>query len=276
MDIRQSPSYARFMSLEGWTADKSEVTYSYIKKLPLLGHFIKIQRPATITPKLIKTLEGKYHPFQILLEPSLNTDYSLLLTDHGFHKMKSPYLPSKTLTLDLTQSKEKLYSNLKKDCRYALRKTKDSLLTTPSSLPKIYEFRKAWKRSVPFTRYVPSRKNLENLKNSFKKTSLFLTTPDFTAGAIFLKAGPTAYYWQAFTDKEARKTLIQYQIVWQGILWAKKEGAKTFDFEGIYDNRFPNKSWLGFTYFKKGFGGIEIIYPQSLSKTYFKNLLYKK
>lgn len=275
MDIRQSSSYARFMSLEGWTVDKTEGTYSYIKKFPLIGHFIKIQRPAVITPKLIKTLEDKYHPFQILIEPSLNTDYNFLLTDYGFRKTKSPYLPSKTLTIDLTQMEEKLYSNFKKNCRYALRKTKNSHLTNLSLLPKIYEFHKAWKSSVPFTRYVSSRKNLRNLKKSFKKNSLFLTTQDFTAGAIFLKAGPTAYYWQAFTSNKAKKSLIQYQIVWQGIFWAKEKKAKTFDFEGIYDNRYPNKSWLGFTHFKKSFGDKEVIFPQSLSKTYFKNLFYK-
>jgi len=267
-DLRQSPSYARFMSLEGWTVDKSEGTYSYVKKLPLLGHFIKIQRPATITPKLINALETKYRPFQILLEPAVISHQSSVIS----FKPASPYLPSKTLILDLTQSEKKLYADLKKDCRYALRKTKDSLLTTPSSLSEISGFRKAWKRSVPFTRYVPSRKNMENLQHSFNKDSLFMQTglhsrSEAKAGAIFLKAGPTAYYWQAFTNKEARKALIQYQIVWRGILWAKKEGAKTFDFEGIYDNRFPNKSWLGFTHFKKSFGGKEAIYPQALKKT---------
>jgi lipid II:glycine glycyltransferase (peptidoglycan interpeptide bridge formation enzyme) len=38
-------------------------------------------------------------------------------------------------------------------------------------------------------------------------------------------------------------------------------GCKIFDFEGIYDSRFPIKSWLGFTHFKKQFGGNEIAYP---------------
>ena len=33
-------------------------------------------------------------------------------------------------------------------------------------------------------------------------------------------------------------------------------GLKIFDFEGIYDQRFPklNKGWIGFSNFKKGFG----------------------
>jgi lipid II:glycine glycyltransferase (peptidoglycan interpeptide bridge formation enzyme) len=56
-------------------------------------------------------------------------------------------------------------------------------------------------------------------------------------------------------------------MVWYGILWGKKRGAKMFDFEGIYDSRFPNKSWLGFTHFKKSFGGKEVEYPGCFVKT---------
>lgn len=50
-------------------------------------------------------------------------------------------------------------------------------------------------------------------------------------------------------------------------MWAKKRGCKIFDFEGIYDERFPNKSWLGFTHFKKSFGGYEVSYPGTYTKT---------
>ena len=89
------------------------------------------------------------------------------------------------------------------------------------------------------------------------------------AGAIFLIGDGVGYYWQAFTNKEGRKEQIQYKIVWEGILWAKKRGAKVFDFEGIYDPRFPDKSWLGFTHFKKSFGGYEVEYPGAYTKTVF-------
>jgi len=47
---------------------------------------------------------------------------------------------------------------------------------------------------------------------------------------------------------------------------AKKMGCKIFDFEGIYDDRFPLKSWLGFSRFKKSFGGLEVEYPGAYSK----------
>ena len=43
-------------------------------------------------------------------------------------------------------------------------------------------------------------------------------------------------------------------------------GAKILDFEGIFDERFPNKKWKGFTHFKKSFAGYEVEYPGAFSK----------
>ena len=110
---------------------------------------------------------------------------------------------------------------------------------------------------MPFGRYVLSISELQKLKKAFGNNSLFLLSEDKNAGSIFLVANGTGYYWQAFTSKKARKTLIQYSIVWEGIKWCKSKGAKYFDFEGIYDERFPLKQWKGFTQFKKKFGGTE-------------------
>ena len=86
------------------------------------------------------------------------------------------------------------------------------------------------------------------------------------AGAIFLIGDETGYYWQAFTNSGGRLSKSQYNIVWEGILWSKKTGATSFDLEGVYDERFPNKSWLGFTHFKKSFGGKSIFYPGAYTK----------
>jgi len=91
-------------------------------------------------------------------------------------------------------------------------------------------------------------------------------TGDESAGAIFLSGDGIGYYWQAFTNREGREKHEQYNIVWEGILRVKKIGARIFDFEGIYDERFPNKSWLGFTHFKKSFGGYEVIHPGTFVK----------
>jgi len=128
-------------------------------------------------------------------------------------------------------------------------------------LKDLENFRKAWKEAVGLKRYLPPISHLKALKKTFGQNALFQTIKDGSSGAIFLIGDNIGYYWQAFSNEEGRKNLVQYKIVWEGILWAKTKGAKIFDFEGIYDNRFPNKKWEGFTHFKKSFGGHEIKYP---------------
>jgi len=273
-DIRQSEEYARYLSQTGWVVEKKNGVYFFIKKFPLIGAFMKVQRPERISYRDIELLSNKYRVFQVIVEP-LNTrldsakraDRNSPFTGCGFKKA-SPYLPGKTLELDLTKSENTLFKNLKKDARYALRKTQNSNIKSQND---IENFRNIWRIAVPFKRHVPSEKSLNHLKESFGENCLLITASlprhgEVTAGAIFLKTKDRAYYWHAFTSKEGRRVLAQYRIVWEGLLWAKKSGCKVFDFEGIYDERFPNKKWLGFTHFKKSLGGRVVEYPGAFSK----------
>jgi lipid II:glycine glycyltransferase (peptidoglycan interpeptide bridge formation enzyme) len=270
-DIRQTKEYANYLSKIGWKVEKCNSNYVFIKKLPLGLSTIKLQRPGTLSEQVIKglgNLSRKYKAFQTIIEPKIISHQSLII-NRGFRLGRNPYLPTKTLHLDLTKSKKQLFNQLKKDCKYALRKTEKLVIEEKRSVNEINDFRKVWKKAVGWKRYVPSISHLIALKKSFTSFALFLTSHNLEAGAIFLLADKTAYYWQAFTSKKGRTTLAQYRLVWEGILWAKRSRAKIFDFEGIYDNRFPNKNWLGFTHFKKSFGGYEVKYPGAFVKTKF-------
>lgn len=267
LDIRQTPQYANYLKQIGWEVERSRKTNYFIKKFPLLGSIVKIQRPEKIWIDKIRKFSKKYRAFQVIVEPAKESDVKILRS-LGFKPSKSPYLPTKTLLLDLSRSAKKLLRKMKKDARYAIKKTKDLKTVERKDLEK---FREGWKKSVGIKRYIPPLSHLRALKNSFKDKALFLTTKNNSAGAIFLVGDGIGYYWQAFTDNEGRKRLSQYKIVWEGILWAKRRGAKVFDFEGIFDERFPNKDWRGFTHFKNSFGGYEIEYPGAFTKL---SLLY--
>lgn len=258
-DIRQTSKYANYLSKIGWTVEKIDNTNIFIRKFSIFGSALKIQRSERLDLEKLEKLAKKYRAFQIIIEPKNQYIVSSILY-RGFKISKNPYLPTKTLELDLTQSEKKLFGRLKKDCRRAIRKNQDLRLMI-YDLRDIDKFREAWKKAVGLKRYVPPLSHLEHLKNAFKDNALFITTENGESGAIFLNAHKKAYYWQAFTNKIGRKKLYQYKILWEGILWSKRHGANIFDFEGIYDERFPNKSWLGFTHFKKSFGGKEKEYP---------------
>jgi len=262
LDIRQSSEYANYLSQIGWTAERISGINYFIKKLPLIGSILKIQRPEKIDFGMIEKLAVRYRAFHIVIEPNLTTGGGA-----GFKLSKSPYLPTKTLWLDLTKPLK-----FNKETRRGIRMGEKLIVKEYSSPQEIEIFRRAWKKSVKFTRFVPSTQSLINLRKSFPKNkSLFLASHNLQnkiiGGAVFTRTSHAAYYWYAFTSQEGRSSLAQYALVHQGLLWSKKRGCKIFDFEGIYDPRFPNRSWLGFTHFKKSFGGKEIYYPGCYTKT---------
>lgn len=266
-DLRQSPSWAAYLKKTGWEVEKVGEVFCYIRKFPMIGSFVKIQRPEKIESRKINQLAQRHQAFQLAVEPR-NQAGAKTLKAAGFVLSQSPYLPTKTLQLSLSQSKEGLRQGLKGDARYALRKTK-GLKVRKTENQEV--FRSAWKRAVGWKRYVPPTLHLEVLQKTFGQNCLFLQSKlneEIVAGAIFLLEDKTAYYWQAFSNQQGRKAQAQYRLVWEGILWANKKKAQIFDFEGIYDQRFPRKSWLGFTHFKKSFGGSEVFYPGCFVKAY--------
>lgn len=265
LDIRQTATYAKYLKKRGWTVENKGHVNVFIKKIPFVGSFVKIQRPEIIDYPRIKALAEKYKAFQIIVEPKTALDAKHLLS-LGFKKSDKPYLPTKTLYIDLTKSKEEILEDFKKETRRIVKKL-DKLVVKEEE--DIKTFRNAWKKAVPIKRYVPSEKSLKILKKTFRKRALFLVSKDRTSGAIFLKSNGITYYWQAFSGKRGRKNNSQYKVVWEGILQAKAMGSKIFDFEGIYDRRFPNKNWKGFSFFKKSFGGDEKTYPGTFVKTSF-------
>ena len=308
LDIRQTGNYAGYLKNQGWTIEKINGIYYFLRKLPVVGCILKVQRPETIDFEVIDKLCRKYRVFQVVLEPKSSTaDIHNSLIKHDYRLSKSTYLPSKTLQIDLTQSKEEILAHFKKDARQAIRKSLGSdhggervfesnheprvydperpegveggqgiIIRQYSTPNQIKKFREAWKNSVKFTRYVPGEAQLINLRKSFPQNkSLFLASHNISGsiigGLIFTtsshdRSNYITYYWSAFTSKLGRTSLSQYSLLYYGILWAKKQGYKVFDFEGIYDDRFPNRSWLGFTHFKKSFGGVELLYPGCYTK----------
>lgn len=282
IDIRQSESYAKYLKSVGWTVERiAEINY-FVRKIPVFGSILKVQRPEEIRIDKIDKLCRKYRVFQTIIEPKNELD-AKYLASIGFKLTKSTYLPSKTLQIDLTKGQEEIIRHFKKDARYAIRKGGGVKTVEYSTPDEIRKFREGWKNSVKLNRYVPKVEQLINLKKSFPQSkSLFLASHNIAGriigGVIFTtssheESNYITYYWQAFTNSEGRTLLSQYSLLYQGILWAKRNGYKIFDFEGMFDSRFPNKSWIGFTHFKRSFGGYEVTYPG----TYIKNRLsFKK
>ena len=234
---------------------------------------MKVQRPEELLVEKILGIAKRYRAIYVSFEPLPSTQSGTggqaLLEKYGFGLSKSTFLPTKSLELDLAKSNKYFYRNLKKDCRYALRKCEEQNIECKMGI-EIKEFRDTWKKSVPVGRYVMSERNMKSMKAAFGKKMQLIATTDLSAGGIFLTANKRACYWMGFSNREGRKTQAQYKVVWEGILWAKKMGGTIFDFDGIYDERMPIETWKGLTHFKKSFGGEEVYYPGAYSKWIWK------
>src|SRR3989344_8907528 len=116
VDIRQTEQYANYLKREGWIVERIDNTNYFTRKLPLIGSVLKLQRPEKIDFNTIDRLCRKYRVFQIIVEPN-NEHQVSSIKYQGYKLSKSPYLPSKTLQIDLTQSQKTISDHFKKDAR---------------------------------------------------------------------------------------------------------------------------------------------------------------
>ncbi len=267
-DIRQTSAYANFMSYLGWQTEKMNSprpVFIYIRKLGLLPLYIlKVLRYQLPLGKQYKTMIKRYHPIIIKNEPFAvekltgNQVYFKINLDN-----KSPVLPTKTLWLNLNLSPAKLFNNLKPKTRYNLKKAQlkvATLIISGSKIDKkiIKDFYFLWARNKPFNwLFKPSFTELESLIECFRDKCFLVSAQDMSAACLILTSKNMASYWHNASTAESRKFFAPTLCIWQAILEAKRRNLKIFDFEGVWDERFPklNQGWQGFTRFKQGFVG---------------------
>lgn len=227
-DLRQSEEFAKFITSLGWIVEKG----IFIRPLWIFGAIAKIRR-------------GK-----------LPVDYKHILTKHHVWLLKIDNSPTKTLQINLIPSLKNIFGQFKKDCRYIIRRS--SVLSIRYLINNFDEFYEIWKKSAKRKNlWIPSPKDYFSLIKCFGN-KCFCITINNEAGALVLIHDSVAYYYYAGATKEGVKQNLPYLVVWKCIQEAKKRKCKLWDFEGIYDERFPNKDWLGFSHFKKSFGGTEV------------------
>lgn len=272
IDLRQTSKYAKFMESIGWRGERKNGVNYFINKFPLVGSFIKIQRPEKINFKHINRLAKKYRAFQVVIEPK-NTSHRSLVISHRFHQSKIPFIPAKTIYIDLTKSEQQLLKEMHHKTRYNIKLSKRLKLKVKNS-KDINQFAEFWQECAKKQRgmFLSQKKEIIQLYKTFNKNADIITvihSSKLVAGILLLHTDKKSYYMYAASNTEGKKLFAPTLAVWEAIKTSKKRGSEIFDFEGIYDERFPLKSWQGFTRFKKSFGGQEVIYPGAFTKYRF-------
>ena len=254
MDVRQSLEYAKYIESIGWQVEKINKGNVFVKKIPLVGFLIKIQR---ISPPIsfaeIEKLAEKHHAFQIILEPSFvpETSHNPQIS-HGYKPLKSPFIPTKTLILDLGPSERQIFASLSKNKRRDIRIAEKNNLINKEGSPE--EFVQLKKKTLWKKRILPlgtEREILPLVKAFGDKAKIFIAYlstnpnkhPEPIAGTLLLFHNKTAYYWQAAATNTGKKFMAPTLLLWEAIKVSKKKGCETFDFEGIYDERFPQNKF---------------------------------
>lgn len=271
-DLRQSPSYAKFMVSLGWTEITIGPVRAFIRRIPLVGTIIRVPRPNLPLPlDELENLAREKRAVLLKVEPNVLVDHFHPKLVGSLSRDRHPILPTRTRWVDLTQSENKLFSDLDKDTRNLVRRAeKDGVSITQSK--DLASFYKLWElnaRDKGF--FTPFAKEMTDFWKSFAEKHLLVARyhGKVVAAAILFGYAEGSYYAFAASNDVGRRAHAPYLLAWEAIRRAKKWGYARFDFEGVTDPAVKRTSnWAGFSHFKKGFGGREVEYIGSFSKSY--------
>lgn len=285
-DLRQSNEYGCYMEKIGWQVKKTDCQI-FIKKIPLIPFsFIKVQRPNWPPDwKQLAKIAKKYRTVQIKIEPDLprnqkNSRLIKTMKKYGYKQDRSPLLPTKTIWLDLTKTKEQLLKEMHHQTRYNIGKSEvrnpepQAIRGDKITETQLREFYKIYQDNAKRQGFWGLKfKQLKSLIDSFGTKGYLLLVKQRlvpNGGLILLIHDQVAYYSHNGATVNGKKQLAPTLLTWQAIKLAQKLKCLKFDFEGISDPLFPiTKKWQGFSRFKKGFGGKEIEYVGSFTKSLF-------
>ncbi|MCX6722442.1 MAG: peptidoglycan bridge formation glycyltransferase FemA/FemB family protein [Candidatus Staskawiczbacteria bacterium] len=182
--------------------------------------------------------------------------------------------PKKTLVLDLTKSEEELFKSFSRTTKYniGLAKRRGVKINREKEYQNdFYKLMEQTKERQEFGIHSDEYyNNILKLRGESIKSELFFAEYEDKKinATIMLFFGDTATTLHAGSDYNYRQIKGANLLEWEMILAVKSEGYKKFDFWGVDD-----KKWPGLTAFKKGFGGLEIEYPEGVDIV-FQNFWY--
>jgi lipid II:glycine glycyltransferase (peptidoglycan interpeptide bridge formation enzyme) len=188
--------------------------------------------------------------------------------------------PSATLVLDISQSEEKLLSDMRQKARYNLRVAQRSGLS--ADYKKDFEsFWSLLKKTGDRDGFVlhPRRSYMSVMgSDAVDQITIRDSGGEAIASGGFIGFGETYYYLYGALDYDKRDLMAPYLLQWSAILNARKLGYKYYDFFGIAPGEYKDLQYIydeshqyaGITKFKLGFGGIARQSPGTFDLIIFK------
>lgn len=269
-DIRQTEGWGKYLKDKGWKIEKIKAADGkhYLQVFILrLGWWpfsmMKLQR-ADYDPDFneLKRIKRKNWVVSSVIEPAQVQNMETY-KKAGYHLSRFPFLAMSTYVNDLNNTEEELWKGLSENAKRLIKKNKKTVIEEIEAK----KFCELWKACSKI--WIMKPQEVENLQKIFKGKSRLVvskTGGEYQSGLMLFYSKDTANYYQTWTNDQGRKSGAHYKLVWEEMLRAKEAGMKYFDFEGVYDPRWPQKKWLGFTEFKRRFGGKLVRYPGSFTR----------
>jgi lipid II:glycine glycyltransferase (peptidoglycan interpeptide bridge formation enzyme) len=275
MELQQSPLYQKYIEALHWNVADVEGSAIFYRRIPLLGTLAKLQRPTRLPylPKLIMTLK-KLKVSQISVEPKEDVSQEefsryISILSKFFHIITSPFIPTKTIIVDISASTKEVFAKFTSAKRRAVRKAEKNNLTVVES-HDINDLISIKSKGAGMFGGITTH-GIDRLWKLFypKHATVLLAitgSERVVAGVLLLFWNTTAVYWIAGATHEGKKLFAPTLLVWHALQTGKKRKCTAFDFIGVWDERKPKQfpEWKGFTKFKEGFGGTPLYYPISM------------
>lgn len=204
----------------------------------------------------------------VRIRPQLadSADNRQLLSSGGFNKAPFHLYAENTSILDISQDEQQLLAGMRRQTRYEIKQAKKQSLevTYGSDMADLEQFYQLQQQTASRQGFIIQPKSfITGLAGAFGyKVRAYRVTKDgqLLNMAIVIWFGEEADYFEAASTLESRRFAGAYGLLWQAIVDAKATGMKRFNFWGITLDSKANHRFKGVTTFKRGFGGVDVVY----------------
>lgn len=164
-----------------------------------------------------------------------------------------------TLMINLESTEEEILAQMKQKGRYNIRlATKKGVeVFEEKNIDNFWKIMMETSKRDGFTSH--HKKAYTQILKSFGDDAVLLSAKDSTgevlASMIFTYIDGFAVYYYGASSNRKRNLMAPYILQWEGMKWAKKKGAKIYDFLGISPENSPEHSLESVSGFKHKFGG---------------------
>ncbi|MDQ3098579.1 MAG: peptidoglycan bridge formation glycyltransferase FemA/FemB family protein [bacterium] len=290
IDPRQTIYWNKYMTNIGWKVEEINGILVFIRQIKPFKHsLIKIQHAQGPVPlDEVDRIAKEHKALFVLIEPHCNGYSEKEYLEHGYRKSKLKTSFTSTRLIDISGDEKKIWESFSESARRNIKKSEKNKLRIEHIYTKdqkdskyfdmFYKLYKLLGNTRKF--YVLSYEECYQRYEAFKDGSLISFAyeegnPEPIAVVWFLYYNDILLYNHTGITQQGYHLLANYLLVWEGIKQAKIINLTLFDFESIYDPRYPkeNKKWIGYSEFKSRFHGEVVQYPHGWLKIY--NIYYK-